>query len=67
MARAGLNIGVRELANLAKVSPTTISKLEAGDILRERTVEDILRALEQAGVVFIDANGHGPGVRLKKG
>jgi hypothetical protein len=25
------------------------------------------RALEQAGVVFIDANGGGPGVRLRKG
>jgi hypothetical protein len=25
------------------------------------------RALEAAGVVFVDENGHGPGVRLTKG
>ncbi len=66
MARAGLNMGVRDLAELAKVSPTTISKLEAGDALRERTLIDVRRALEEAGTIFIESNGDGPGVRLKK-
>ncbi|SEF05719.1 hypothetical protein SAMN05519104_8096 [Rhizobiales bacterium GAS188] len=26
----------------------------------------IRRALEAAGVIFVEENGHGPGVRLKK-
>ena len=31
----------------------------------KRTLRDIRVALEKAGVVFIDGNGGGPGVRLK--
>jgi hypothetical protein len=31
-----------------------------------RTLGDIQRALEAAGVVFIPENGGGPGVRLRK-
>ena len=68
MARTALGLGVRELAELAKVSPDTVARFERGDALRERTVDDLQRALESAGVIFIDAgattNG-GPGVRLK--
>lgn len=66
MARAALQIGVRELANLAEVSPTTITRLERGDALYGRTVEAIRTALEAAGVEFVPENGGGAGVRLKK-
>lgn len=65
MARTALSLGVRELAALAKVSPDTIARLERGEALRERTVEDVKRALEAAGVQFIPENGGGAGVRLK--
>jgi transcriptional regulator with XRE-family HTH domain len=65
MARAALQFGIREVAKLAKVAPSTISRLEAGETLQPRTVDAIQRALEKAGVVFI--NGDQPGVRLKKG
>jgi hypothetical protein len=37
-----------------------------GDELKERTVEAIQRALEAGGIEFIDENGGGPGLRLKK-
>ena len=67
MARAALGLGVRELAALAKVSPNTIARLERGEDLRERTIDDIRAALETAGVEFIPENGGGPGVRLRKG
>ena len=40
--------------------------LERGEALRDRTIEDIRRALESAGVEFIAENGGGPGVRLRK-
>jgi len=66
MARVALGLGVRDLAALAKVAPATISRLEAGEELKERTVDDIRSALEQAGVIFVPENGEGAGVRLKK-
>ncbi|WP_298356940.1 hypothetical protein [Rhodoblastus sp.] len=31
-----------------------------------RTLSDIRRVLEGAGVIFIEENGEGPGVRLRK-
>ena len=66
MARAALGLGVRELAELATVSPDTIARLERGDPLKERTVAAIRAALESAGVIFVEENGEGPGVRLRK-
>ena len=66
MARAGLGLGVRELAELADVSTNTVSRLERGESLYPRTVEAIRRVLEAAGVVFIEENGGGAGVRMSK-
>ncbi len=63
MARAALRLGVRDLAARAKVATDTVSRLEAGEVLKPRTVEAIQRALEKAGVEF--TNGNKPGVRLK--
>ena len=67
MARVALGLGVRELAELAGVSPDTIARLERGDPLKERTVAAVRAALESAGVILVDENGEGPGVRLRKG
>jgi transcriptional regulator with XRE-family HTH domain len=64
MARAALQIGVRELAERAKVATSTITRLEAGEELRERTVLAIRQALEAAGIEFTD--GDEPGVKLRK-
>ncbi len=66
MARAALQMGVRDLADAAKVSPTTVTKLERGEVLYPRTVDAIRAALEAAGVEFIEQNGGGPGVRLRE-
>jgi transcriptional regulator with XRE-family HTH domain len=66
MARVALGWGVRELASAAKVSPDTVARLERGETLYPRTVDAIRTALEAAGVLFIDQNGEGPGVRLRK-
>jgi len=65
MARTALGLGVRELAELAKVSPDTVARFERGEALRERTVGDMKRALEDHGIQFIPENGGGAGVRLK--
>ena len=67
MARAAIEMGVRELAEAAKMSTNTITRFERGEDLRERTVDAIRTALESAGIEFIAENGGGPGVRLRKG
>ena len=66
MARAALGWGIRELAGSAKVSIDTVARFERGEELKERTVDAIRDALEAAGIEFIDENGGGPGVRLRK-
>lgn len=66
MARAALGLGVRDLAAAADVSPSTITRLEAGEELKGRTVAALQSTLEAAGAIFIDENGEGPGVRLRK-
>jgi transcriptional regulator with XRE-family HTH domain len=52
MARAALNWGIRELAAAAKVSPDTVARFERGETLKERTIQDMQRAMEAAGVRF---------------
>lgn len=66
MARAALGLGVRDLASLADVAQATVSRLERGEELKAATVQIIREALEAAGVEFIEENGGGAGVRLKK-
>ncbi|RIA47488.1 hypothetical protein BXY53_2041 [Dichotomicrobium thermohalophilum] len=66
MALAGLGLSVREFADKAKVAPGTLTRLARGEKLQERTVSAIRQAFEEEGIEFIDANGGGPGVRLRK-
>ena len=65
MARAALQLGIRGVAILASVSPTTITRLERGEGIYPRTLTVIRAALEAAGVEFIAENGGGAGVRLR--
>jgi len=68
-ARALLSWSQEQLANEADVSVPTIKRLEAQDGPlggRNDTGSKIRTALEAAGVEFIDENGGGPGVRLRK-
>jgi DNA-binding XRE family transcriptional regulator len=66
-ARALLDITQPDLAKLAGLGLSTIVDFE-----KERrqvsmeVVEVIKQALRRAGVEFIDENGGGPGVRLRK-
>ena len=68
-ARALLGWSQADLAKESGVSEPTIARLESldGELGgREMTAEKIREALESAGIEFIDENGGGPGVRLKK-
>lgn len=66
MARAALGLTVREAADAAGVSHDTIVRIEAGQVLKPSTVEKIRTTLEKVGILFIDEDGEGPGVRLRK-
>jgi transcriptional regulator with XRE-family HTH domain len=65
MARAAVGWGVRELAEKAGVTANTVTRIENGSDARLSTIDRLRQALEAAGVVFIDENGGGPGVRLR--
>jgi hypothetical protein len=68
-ARALIRWSALQLANATAVGVTTIRRAELTASQTKLTrVNDqaIRRVLEAAGVEFIDENGGGPGVRLKK-
>ena len=68
-ARALVGWSQERLAIASGVSVPTIKRLEAVDGPlggRNATGERLIAALEAAGVIFIDENGEGPGVRLRK-
>ena len=69
-ARTLAGLGQLELAERAGVGIATIRRIEgAGDEISgtAQTIVRIQRALEAAGIVFIEQDEkYGPGVRLKK-
>jgi transcriptional regulator with XRE-family HTH domain len=66
-ARGLLDWTQQELADRAGVGIVTVRQFEGGlNEPRRATLEVIRRALEVAGVEFIQENGGGPGVRLRK-
>ena len=68
-ARAILRWSAEELSRQSSVSLRTIRRAELAEYLTNLTTPNDLavrRVLEAAGVEFIDENGGGPGVRLRK-
>jgi transcriptional regulator with XRE-family HTH domain len=66
-ARGLLDWSQDRLAEASSLPRRTIVRFEAGETAaRERTLRAIAAALESAGVEFIEENGGGPGVRLRK-
>ena len=65
MARAALDWTVRDLAQRSGVALNTISRYENGTDAYNETLIKLRRTLEQGGVIFLEGNGEGPGVRLK--
>lgn len=69
-ARVLVGYSQQDLADRASVSVGTVKRIEAAGIDLSGTAQTISRlqkALEEAGVVFIDQDGQqGPGVRLKQ-
>ena len=68
-ARAFLRWRAEDLARESTVGVATIRRAELTEAETSMTAPNdlaIRRALEAAGVEFIDENGGGPGVRLRK-
>ncbi len=68
MARGYLKWSVQELASKAGVGASTVQRMEAVEgvpAASGKNLAAVQKALEAAGVRFIDENGGGPGVRLK--
>jgi hypothetical protein len=68
-ARALLRWSAEDLARNSALGVTTIRRAELAERATSMTVSNDLavrRAFEMAGVEFIDENGGGAGVRLKK-
>ena len=67
-ARALLRWSAQKLADESGVSWTTIQRMESAEDVPSataRSLKAIQDTLENAGVIFIDADEEGPGVRLK--
>ena len=69
-ARALIRWSAQQLADASAVGVTTIRRAEltASETKLTRVNDQaIRRVLEEAGIEFIDAEGGGPGVRLRRG
>jgi transcriptional regulator with XRE-family HTH domain len=66
MARAALGWSIIDLGREAAVGANTVNRFESGRDARLSSVEKMRSVLESAGILFIEENGHGPGVRLRK-
>ena len=66
MARAALGWTVLDLGKKAGVAGNTVSRFENGTDAYGETLLKLRRALEAGGVIFIDEDEEGPGVRLRK-
>jgi transcriptional regulator with XRE-family HTH domain len=66
-ARALLDWSQDRLAGVSHVSAVTIRNYENGKVSPHQVTLDALRrALEEAGVAFIEENGGGAGVRWRR-
>src|SRR4051812_40275972 len=66
-ARALLDWTQQQLADVSQVGNATIRNFESGKASPQAsTLAALQRALETAGVIFVEENGEGPGVRLRK-
>jgi DNA-binding XRE family transcriptional regulator len=67
MARAALGWTVRDLADATGLHRNTITNIEVGRYSGEpETLNLIESVLTREGIVFIEENGGGVGVRLRK-
>ncbi|MGN7294694.1 helix-turn-helix domain-containing protein [Rhizobium sp. SAFR-030] len=65
-ARALLDWSQQQLADHSKIGNATIRNFESGKSAPQHATLDVLRrCFESAGIIFIDQNGNGHGVRFR--
>lgn len=70
MARGVMRWSVKDLAEMSGVSSATIKRMEEVDGVPASIADNLMKirkTFESAGLLFVDENGEGPGVRLRKG
>jgi len=65
MARAALELGIRETAARAQVAASTLQRIERGEDVTVSRLTAVREALEAAGATFLPDDGNGPGVRVR--
>jgi transcriptional regulator with XRE-family HTH domain len=66
-ARALIEWSLDDAAEAARVGKSTVHNFERGrSVPNTKNMADLIAAFENAGVIFVDENGDGPGVRLRK-
>jgi transcriptional regulator with XRE-family HTH domain len=65
-ARTLLGLTQGRLADMADLSLSTIQEFELGRPIQSGLIETIHVVLEAAGIIFVEENGEGPGVKLRK-
>ena len=69
MSRAALGWSLENLANVSRVSVSTLKRIETEAGFRKATSANlslIRKTLEEHGIEFVGDEGNGPGVRLWK-
>jgi transcriptional regulator with XRE-family HTH domain len=67
LARIALDLKFTDAAKLCDAAVETIRRIEIGDrTVKDKTIEKVCEAYKKAGIEFIDEDGGGPGVRLRK-
>ncbi len=68
MARAALNLSVRDLARQAGLSVAMLSRFENGQPASLERIQRLRMALEEIGIILLPEDAaEGPGIRLAKG
>jgi len=62
MARAAIGLSIAEFAKLANVSTNTVVRFEGGDELKAATIDQLISAFLEQGVLFEDDDEKGSGV-----
>jgi hypothetical protein len=66
MARAALRLDTDDLAKLSGIQATRLARFEDdGQTVDAEALERLRRTLETAGIVFLEPNGEGAGIRLR--
>ena len=69
VARAFLRWSANRLATESKLGIATVRRAEAEDgvpPIGATSIDNLQRVLEAAGILFVDDNDNGPGVRCRK-